>query len=48
MVLEGSADVVARMILSLIASHGEWDLADPDAVHGLVHHHLLAGILTES
>ena len=45
--LEESADFVARMILSLIASHGEWDLADPGAVHELVCHHLLAGILTE-
>ena len=43
--LEESADFVARMILSLIASHGEWDLADTGAVHELVHHHLLAGIL---
>ena len=43
--LEESADFVARMILSLIGSHGEWDLADPDAVHQLVREHLLAGIL---
>ena len=43
--LEESADFVARMILSLIGSHGEWDLGDPDAVHQLVREHLLAGIL---
>ena len=43
--LEESADFVARMILSLIGSRGEWDLADPDAVHQLVREHLLAGIL---
>ncbi len=43
--LEESADFVARMILSLIASHGGWNLGDPGAVHQLVRHHLLAGIL---
>ncbi len=43
--LEESADFVARMILSLIGSHGEWDLGDPSAVHLLVREHLLAGIL---
>lgn len=43
--LEESADFVARMILSLIGSHGEWDLADPNVVHQLVREHLLAGIL---
>ena len=43
--LEESADFVARMILSLIGSHGEWDLGDPIAVHQLVREHLLAGIL---
>ena len=44
--LEESADFVARMILSLIASHGHWNLDDPAAVHALVHAQLLAGILT--
>ena len=44
--LEESADFVARMILSLIGSHGEWDLNDPVAVHELVRRHLLAGVLT--
>lgn len=43
--LEESADFVARMILSLIGSRGEWDLADPNVVHQLVREHLLAGIL---
>lgn len=44
--LEESADFLARMILSLIGSHGEWDLTDPGAVRVLVRDHLLAGILT--
>ncbi len=43
--LEASADFVARMILSLIGSQGEWDLDDPVAVRELVRRHLLAGIL---
>ena len=45
--LEGSADFVARMILSLIASPGAWDLNDPMDVRELVRGQLLAGILTE-
>ena len=45
--LTESADFVARMILSLIGSHGDWDLADPVQVHALVRGQLLAGILTE-
>lgn len=43
--LEESADFLARMILSLIGSHGEWDLTDPGAVRVLVRDHLLAGVL---
>jgi AcrR family transcriptional regulator len=50
-VLEGvdlaeSADFVARMILSLVGSHGTWDLDDPHAVRLLVRTQLLAGVLT--
>jgi Transcriptional regulator len=44
--LAESADFVARMILSLIGSHGDWDLDDPAQVHSLVRGQLLAGILT--
>jgi hypothetical protein len=43
--LAESADFVARMILSLIGSHGEWNLDDPDEVRTLVRGRLLAGIL---
>lgn len=46
--LTESADFVARMILSLIGSHGDWDLDDPAQVHALVRGQLLAGILTDS
>jgi AcrR family transcriptional regulator len=40
-----AADHVARMLLSLIASPGRWDLGDPVAVRDLVHRELLGGIL---
>ncbi len=43
--LDESADFLARMILSLIGSHGEWDMTDPAAVRVLVRDHLLAGVL---
>ncbi len=43
--LEESADFLARMILSLIGSHGEWDLTDPATVRVLLRDHLLAGVL---
>ncbi len=43
--LQESADFVARMILSLIASHGDWNLDDPSEVATLVRTQLLAGIL---
>ena len=43
--LAESADFVARMILSLIGSHGDWNLDDPAQVHALVRGQLLAGIL---
>lgn len=46
--LTESADFVARMILSLVGSHGDWDLDDPAQVHALVRGQLLAGILTDS
>ena len=44
--LEHAADYVARMLLSLIGSPGQWDLSDPAAVRILVHEELLGGILT--
>ena len=44
--LEESADFVARMILSLIGSHGDWNLDDASEVATLVRTQLLAGILT--
>lgn len=43
--LQESADFVARMILSLIGSHGDWNLDDPSEVATLVRTQLLAGIL---
>jgi AcrR family transcriptional regulator len=44
--LAASADFVARMILSLVGSHGRWDLDDPGEVRTLVRTQLLAGVLT--
>ena len=44
--LAESADFVARMILSLVGSHGRWDLDDPAEVRTLVRTQLLAGVLT--
>jgi AcrR family transcriptional regulator len=44
--LAESADFVARMILSLVGSHGDWDLDDPVQVRELVRTQLLAGVLT--
>lgn len=44
--LAESADFVARMILSLVASPGAWDLDDPAQVQALVRGQLLAGVLT--
>jgi AcrR family transcriptional regulator len=41
-----SADFVARMILSLVGSHGRWDLDDAGEVRVLVRTQLLAGVLT--
>ena len=41
-----AADYLARMLLSLIGSPGQWDLTDREQVHGLVHNEFLAGILT--
>ena len=40
-----AAEFLARMVLSIIASPGRWDLSDPQAVHALVSEELLAGIL---
>jgi AcrR family transcriptional regulator len=40
-----AADFVARMALSIMASPGAVDLADPAQVHALVRERLLAGIL---
>ena len=45
--LDQAADFVARMILSLIGSHGDWNLDDPADVRVLVRTQLLAGILTD-
>jgi AcrR family transcriptional regulator len=44
--LAESADFVARMILSLVGSHGDWDLDDPAELRILVRSQLLAGVLT--
>ena len=46
--LDESSEFVARMILSLVASPGEWDLDDPAEVRVLVRTQLLAGVLTPS
>ncbi|MGZ4678283.1 MAG: TetR/AcrR family transcriptional regulator [Acidimicrobiia bacterium] len=46
--LTDAADYVARMILSLIASPGMWNLDDDGAVRDLVRNQLLVGILVES
>jgi AcrR family transcriptional regulator len=43
--LDAAAQYVARMLLSLIASPGRWDLSDPDAVRLLVRDELLGGVL---
>jgi len=42
-----AADVLARLVLSLIGTPGYWNLEDPAAVRSLVRDHLLAGILVE-
>jgi AcrR family transcriptional regulator len=41
-----TADHLARMVLSLMASPGEWDLDDPAQVRDLVRNELLAGVRT--
>lgn len=43
---EVAADFLARMLLSLIASPGRWDLGDPEAIRDLVRRELLGGIMT--
>ncbi len=43
--VDHAADYLARMILSLIASPGRWDLDDPAAVRTLVRAELLGAIL---
>jgi AcrR family transcriptional regulator len=40
-----AADLLARMVLSLIGSPGGWDMDDPVAVRRLVRIQLLAGVL---
>jgi len=40
-----AADILARLVLSLIGTPGCWDLDDPAAVRALVRDHLLAGVL---
>ena len=42
--LDATADFLARMVLSYIASPGRWDLNDPEQVALLVRSELLAGI----
>lgn len=42
-----AADYVARMVLSLAASPGSWDLEDPEQVRRVVQRQVLAGILRE-
>jgi hypothetical protein len=42
--LDTTADFLARMVLSYIASPGRWDLNDPEQVALLVRSELLAGI----
>ncbi len=44
---EEAADVLSRLALSLIGTHGAWDLDDPAAVRRLVRGHLLAGVLED-
>jgi AcrR family transcriptional regulator len=44
--LEQASEYVARLSLSLIASPGRHDLADPDEVRHLVREELLGGVLT--
>jgi AcrR family transcriptional regulator len=41
-----AAEYTARLVLSLIASPGSWDLSDPEVTRVLVREHLLAGVLT--
>jgi AcrR family transcriptional regulator len=43
--VDQAADYVARMVLSLIASPGRWDMDDQAAVHTLVSEELVGGIL---
>lgn len=43
--LDGAADYIARMFLSLITAPGGWDLADRDQVARLVRSQILAGVL---
>jgi hypothetical protein len=42
--LDMTADFLARMVLSYIASPGRWNLEDPEQVALLVRSELLAGI----
>ena len=43
--LQAAAQYVARLVLSLIASPGRWDMEDPEQVRVLVREELLGGIL---
>jgi AcrR family transcriptional regulator len=40
-----AADLLARLVLSLIGSPGSWDMDDPAAVRRLVRGQLLAGVI---
>lgn len=42
-----AADVLSRLALSLIGTHGAWDMDDPATVRRLVRDHLLAGVLED-
>jgi AcrR family transcriptional regulator len=43
--LDAAAAYVGRMVLSLIASPGRWDMDDPDEVRQVVRDELLGGVL---
>jgi hypothetical protein len=43
--VEGTADFLARMLLSWISAPGEWNLDDPEQLAALVRGQFLAGIL---
>lgn len=46
--VDGAAEYVARMVLSLVGAPGRWDLTDPVEVADVVHSQILAGICAPS